>query len=267
MSETSAPTPLSSRDRPAAQVDRRPAQRRRRTAAGLPRRRRAGPPVRRAPATSCTWSAVRCATRCSAGSATTSTSAPTPTRTRRCAVRQGLGRGDLGDRARVRHDRRPARRPAAGDHHVPGRGVRRGDPQPGGAVRHEPARRPAAPRLHHQRDGGQPARTPVHRPVRRARRPGRPGDPYAGHAASSRSATIRCGCCGRPGSPRSCASPCDPAVRAAMVAMAGRPRPDHRRADPRRVHQAALRRRPGHRAAAAGRHRAGRPVPARSCPG
>ena len=41
-----------------------------------------------------------------------------------------------------------------------------------------------------------------------------------------------------------------------------RPGPDHRRADPGRVHQAALRRRPDHRAAAAGRHRAGRAVPA-----
>ena len=55
-------------------------------------------------------------------------------------VLQGLGRGDLGDRSRVRHDRRPARRAAAGDHHVPRRGVRRGEPQPGRALRHEPDR-------------------------------------------------------------------------------------------------------------------------------
>ena len=44
----------------------------------------------------------------------------------------------------------------------------------------------------------------------------------------------------------------------------GRSRPDHRRADPRRVHQAAVRRRPDRRAAAARRHRAGRPLPARA---
>ena len=52
-----------------------------------------------------------------------------------------------------------------------------------------------------------------------------------------------------------------------MTAMARRPGPDHRRADPRRVHQAALRRRPGDRAAAAGRHRAGRACSCPSCPG
>ena len=158
----------------------------------------------------------------------------------------------------------PARRAAAGDHHLPGRGVRRGQPQPGRRVRHQPRRRPAAARLHGQRDGGQPARAPVHRPVRRPGRPGRQGDPHPGHARRSRSATTRCGCCGRPGSPRSCGSPSHPDVRRGDDRDGRRPGPDHRRADPRRVHQAALRRRPDHRAAAAGRHRAGRAVPARA---
>ena len=55
---------------------RRPADRRRRARPDRPGHRRAGQPLRRRRATSSPWSAVRCATRCSAGCRTTSTSPP-----------------------------------------------------------------------------------------------------------------------------------------------------------------------------------------------
>ena len=161
------------------------------------------------------------------------------------------------------------RRAPAGDHHVPGRGVRRGEPQPGGA-RTAPTcvddLRPA--RLRGQRDGGQRARPRVHRPVRRAGRPGRQrccvrrarrsesfgDDPLRMLRAARFAAQLRLR-----RRTRTCV--------AAMRAMARRPGPDHRRADPRRVHQAALRRRPDDRAAVAGRHRSGRACSCPSCPG
>ena len=66
-------------DRPA---DRAAAGGGRRTAAGLPGVRRTWAPGSPPPATSCTWSAGRCGTRCWAGWAKTSTSPPTPGRSR-----------------------------------------------------------------------------------------------------------------------------------------------------------------------------------------
>ena len=196
------------------------------------------------PGTSCTWSAARSATHCSAGSATISTSPPTRSPSRRWRWCAGWAEAiwetgrEFGTIGAQRHGLRleiTTFRAEAYD------GVSR---NPVVRVRHEPARRPAPARLHGQRDGGQPARAPVHRPVRRPGRSCRPGAPHAGHAGGSRSPTTRCGCCARPGSPRSCGFTVAPDVVAAMTAMAGDLRPDHRRADPRRVHQAAARRRP-----------------------
>ena len=106
-------------------------------------------------------------------------------------------------------------------------------------LRHDPARRPAPARLHGQRDGGQRARARVHRSVRRAGRSGRPRAADARRPRRSRSATIRCGCCARPGSPPSCGFAVAPAVRRRDDRDGRGPAPDHRRADPRRVLQAA----------------------------
>ena len=214
------------------------------------------------PVTSCTWSAVRCATPCSAGSATTSTSAPTPTPTQTLRDLKGwaeaiweTGRefGTIGAQRDGLRLEITTFRAEAYDRVSRNPVVRYGTSLVDDLRRRDFTINAMAVSLPEHR---------VHRPVRRAGRPRRAGDPHPGHAARSRSATTRCGCCGPPGSPPSCGSPSHPDVRAGDDRDGRRPGPDHRRADPRRVHQAALRRRPDHRAAAAGRHRAGRPVPA-----
>ena len=246
----------------AADADRRPAQRRRRAAARLARRRRAGPPVRRR--------RPRAAPRRRLGARRAARPARRRPRLRTDAHpdetlrrAQGLGRGDLGDRPRVRHDRRPARRAAAGDHHVPGRGLRRGEPQPGRAR----TARACVDDLR-RRDftvNAMAVSLPDHRftdPYGGLDDLAAPGDPYARHAGGVVRRRSAADAAGRPVRRAAAASPSTRRCGAAMARDGRRPRPDHRRADPRRVHQAALRRRPGHRAAAAGRHRAGRPVPA-----
>ena len=128
----------------------------------------------------------------------------------------------------------------------------------------QPGRRPAPAGLRHQRDGGL-ACPATSSPTRTAGC----ADLAAGccaprHAGGVVRATTRCGCCGRPGSPPSSRFAVDRGRGRGDDRDGGRPRPDHRRADAGRVHQAALRRRPGRRAAAAGRHRAGRRGPARA---
>ena len=95
-----------------------------------------------------------------------------------------VGGGRVGHRHRLRHrGRRPARRDLR-DHHLPGRRLRRREPQPRRRVRRLRRGRPRPPRLHGQRHGAVAARPHLRRPVRRARRPGprrprhpdRPGD-------------------------------------------------------------------------------------------
>ena len=78
----------------------------------------------RRPATSWRWSAARCATRCWAGSATTSTSPPRPVPSRSRAAAGRLGRRALGRRHRVRHVGGAQGGVRAGDHDLPQRGVR-----------------------------------------------------------------------------------------------------------------------------------------------
>ena len=78
----------------------------------------------------------------------------------------------------------------------------------------------------------------VHRSVRRRWPTWPPGCCAPRARRGSPSPTIRCGCCGPPGSPPSCGSR---VVREVVDADAGdgrRPAPDHRGADPGRVHQA-----------------------------
>ena len=190
--------------------------------------------------------------------------APTPTPTRRCGSSRAGPRRSGRRAAEFGTIGAPAPRAPAGDHHLPGRGVRPGQPQPDRALRHQPRRRPAAAAT--SPSTRWPCRCPAtSSPTRTAAWPTWPPSvhPHPGHAGASRSPTTRCGCCGPRGSPPSCASRSHPEVRAAMTRDGRRPGPDHRRADPRRVHQAAVRRRPGHRPAAAGRHRPGRRS---SCP-
>ena len=219
------------------------------------------------PAMSCTWSAVRCATRCSAGSATTWTSAPTPAPSRRSTLVKGwadaiweTGRefGTIGIQKDGLRIEITTFRAEAYD------GVTRNPVVEYGDNLLDDLRR---------RDftiNAMAVSLPGHvftDPYGGLDGPGRPGDPHARRARRSPSAMIHFGCCAPPGSPRSCGSRWTRPCHRGDDRDGRRPRPDHRRADPRRVHQAALRRRPGRRPAAAGRHRAGRPVPARSSPG
>ena len=161
-------------------------------------------------ATSCTWSAAACATRCSAGSGTdldfTTDARPEQVQRTSCGrgpTRCGTPASSSGPSARQG-------RPAARDHHVPRRHLRPGVAQPAGAVRRPARRRPGAPRLHGQRDGGAHHRRRPGRVPRPARRPGRRCATACWtrrRPRRCRSATIRCGCCGRRGSCPSSASP------------------------------------------------------------
>ena len=81
-----------------------------------------------------------------------------------------LGRRALDPRAGVRHHRRAQAQPASGDHDIPQRRLRPRVPQAAGGLRRLTDRRPVAPGLHHQRDGGVPAGIDVRRPVRRSER-------------------------------------------------------------------------------------------------
>ena len=156
-------------------------------------------------------------------------------------------------------------RASAGDHHLPGRPLRPGSPQPRGGLRRLPRRTTC--RGATSPSTRWPSRWPdqaVRRPVRRPGRAARPGAGHPGHRRRSPSPTTRCGCCARPGSSPSSASPSRPRGPAAHD-VDGRPRsPDHRGAGAGRAVQAAAAARTRGRAGAAGGHRAGRARAARA---
>ena len=89
---------------------------------------------------------------------TTWTSPPRPARTRSSGCLEGWAdaRWDIG--RDVRHDRRAGRRLASSRSRRTGPTLRPDSRKPDGGVRRLPRRRPAAPRLHGQRDGARAAR-------------------------------------------------------------------------------------------------------------
>ena len=99
----------------------------------------------------------------------------------------------LGHRARVRHDRRPARRAHGRGDELPRRRLRRPDPQAGRRLRRQPRGRPRPPRLHRERDGAAAAVAGVRRPVCRSGRPRARRAAHARRRPRCRSATTRCG--------------------------------------------------------------------------
>ena len=126
----SAPCPLTVRPdaRGADRAEGRPPRGQASCCGSRRRHRRARRAVSRAPGTTCSSSAARSATRCSAGSATTSTSPPTPGPSRCSQLVARAGPTDLDDRASrsarsaCRSSRRRQHR--LRDHHLPQRGVR-----------------------------------------------------------------------------------------------------------------------------------------------
>ena len=100
----------------------------------------------------------------------------------------------------VRHGRCDEAGPAAGDHHLPPGGLRRGAPQALGHVRQGSRHRPVPPGLHDQRDGDRPARRRVRRPLRRYPPPRARRSSTRRWTPRSRSPTIHCGWCVRRGS-------------------------------------------------------------------
>ena len=82
--------------------------------------------LQRRPVSRSRWSGDPFAMRCSVGLAPTSTSPPRPPGRHRAAADR-VGRCPLGRRSCLRHDRRPGRRVAAGDHDVPRPTLRRRD--------------------------------------------------------------------------------------------------------------------------------------------
>ena len=119
----------------------RSSARSRRSYARLARRRRAWSTLRPARGSTALVGGLS-ATRCSGGSATTSTSRPTLTRTSTLGVLAGWAETTW-ETGRESDDRGHAPGAAAGDHDVPGRVVRRREPQSGRALRQHAARRPA----------------------------------------------------------------------------------------------------------------------------